>query len=513
MSDLQVLGHAPVTMEEKDYKRWTETRLRRRILEGVWRDDVAQKITKMVGPTRAEAWGDPDLSSNPFRTATTQLSVLYDRGVTVSGPSPELIKAVEETGLWELMQRIQRDTLGLREMLLAIDAPKSGGLNIRPVYPDMVKAAASVDDPDRPVTICELCMRSIDGMNTWVWDLYDISDPAFPSVRSFSKEPSLKADKYEYGDLTQKVWGGFLGGESYPWRYADGTPFLPYILHHAQKTGKLFDYTELSELVEGTLLCAVYWTYFGHVMRQASWPQRWMVGLEAAGSEKIGPNGESQITTDPTTVFQMQLASDAMSNGQFSVGQWNASSNPVEIQDAVANYERRVAAMAGISPADIQRVAGDPRSGHAIAITKEAQRESQRRFEPQFQAGDEELLRKAAAMLGYPEDGWSVTYHAIPLTAEESSAVREDLKWQLESGLLKKEDAWLKLNPGKTPLDAELYLKVESEDGGREYPVGYVALIPGMLAQVQAGQMSIDNLRALLVTMMGLTPEQAAEFK
>jgi len=287
-----------------------------------------------------------------------------------------------------------------------------------------------------------------------VWDTYDIRDPLFPYFFSSSKEPG---ETDTFGDLTEKVWGEVY---TYPWWDSAGKPYLPYVLYHAQKTGKLWDYTELSELVEGSLNCAMYQTYFGHVMRQASWPQRYTVGVEIAGIDKIKTGteaGKSEVTVDPTAVLQMQLTQD--SGGQFSIGQWTASADPVQIQDAAANYERRVAAMAGISPADIQRVAGDPRSGHAIAITKEAQREAQRRFEPQFRAGDEELLRKSAAMLGYPEEGWSVTYHAIPLTPEEIEAHRNDVLQQLAAGLLKKEDAWLRLNPGKTKEEALEYFK------------------------------------------------------
>jgi len=121
---------------------------------------------------------------------------------------------------------------------------------------------------------------------------------------------------------------------------------------------------------------------------------------------------------------------------------------------AISQYEARVAAFSGISPAEISRANGDPRSGYALSISREGQREAQRRFEPQFRRGDQQLLEVSAALanrhLGtsYPETGYRVQYQSIPLSPNELEAQREDLIAKMDAGLLSPVDAYMALNPG-----------------------------------------------------------------
>jgi hypothetical protein len=114
----------------------------------------------------------------------------------------------------------------------------------------------------------------------------------------------------------------------------------------------------------------------------------------------------------------------------------------------------------GVNPADFARVSGDPRSGYSLAISREAQRESARRVEPQFQNGDQQLLSLVASMVrirtgaALPESGWSVRYQSIPPSQAEMVERREQLQWEQERGLASSVEAWMRLHPGSTRQEA-----------------------------------------------------------
>ncbi len=491
------LPNPPSPKSQADATRWAETRLRRRLLYGEWEQDLKTAIEKRVGRNRARAWGCPDLSANTFKAACSQLAVLYDRGVKVThqdvAAAEELTRQLDIIGYWPAMQRVQRDTIGLREMLCRVDVVTlddgSRQLVHRHVPPDLVTAEADPENPDQPLLIEELTVR--DG--SWCWEKLDIRNAANPSY-------TLRIGQNE------EVYAG----AAYPYRWADGRPYLPYVVYHAAKTGKIFDYTELQEVVNGTINSAVNYTFWAHCLDTASHPQRYVAGLTLAGTESQGEGDSPVIESDPAFVLQFQPSH--MATGQMQIGQWGPGADVDKLLDAIATYERRVAGFAGISPADIQRVSGDPRSGYALAITRESQREAQRRFAPQFSVADVEMLSKSASLLALPETGWRIEYGAIPLSPDEMEAQRRDVLEQVNAGLLTKVDGWLRLNPGKTREEAVAYFETEA-DNGREYPAEYVSIATNLLIQVQAGQVTIENARAVLTTMMGLTPEQAAEFK
>ena len=457
------MPHDPV-----DAVRWEHTRLRRRLLYGAWREDLDKRIALAVGAMRREAWGIPDLSSNVFRSAVSSLAVLYDRRPKISHNDQQsadnLAGYVVDAGLWPLMQRVQRDTLGLREMFVRIDvfAPAQPGARAevvyRPVPPDMVIAEASPENPDEPIEFKELRLREdAAGRKRWTWDYFSIEADEEPSYRI------LSAGENAGEDLSAEYLGvpGGLIGDAYPYRYADGTPFLPIVLYHAAKTGLLFDPFEAAELVEGSLNVAVLWTFFGHTVRSASWPQRYAVGVRVP-SASVGGEMETTIresvVSDPSTVLLFEPSDEGV---MPQISQWASGADPEALQAAIGLYERRIAAFAGLSPADVQRVAGDPRSGFALAISREGAREAQKRFEPVFQPVDEELLSKTAALINRAagdqllEFGYRVAYESLPPSAEERQGEREHIIGLIDAGLLDRVEAYRMLHPGLSRMDAE----------------------------------------------------------
>ena len=72
----------------------------------------------------------------------------------------------------------------------------------------------------------------------WVWDILDIRDENNPLFGMFAANPDGSIGK----DMSEIYMGHpTMQGEAYPYRDADGKPFLPVVLYHAEKTGHLFN--------------------------------------------------------------------------------------------------------------------------------------------------------------------------------------------------------------------------------------------------------------------------------
>jgi hypothetical protein len=450
----------------EDRDRIEYTRRARRILYGEHLPDVLERLKLQIPDVRRQAWGRPDMASNPFKEVWTALSTLYDRApsvtVTADGlvmQADELARRVAGQGYWSLMARAQRDTLALREMWIRVSVAERPGVPgaydpvFEPVYPDLVIAEASPDRPTEPHTVYHARLRErADGSEEWLWDHVSIENPAAPVYRVLARQGDDLLDvSDEYPDVGE--WPD-------AWRDATGRPVLPYVLFHAARTPYLHDPYQTIELVEGTLNVAVLRTFVAHVARAATWKQRYGIDVEPVGAETVvGDDGltRSRVVLDPATMAMFRRA-EPESNPQ--VGTLDVPVLPAELWGYIEGYERKLLASAGINPADLMAMHGDPRSGYALAVSRDSQREAQRRYEPQFRAGDQEVLRLAAVMLNrtegasYPEFGYRVTYHGIPLSAQEKAAQRQHLLELLDAGLIDMVSAYQDLHPGTTDAQA-----------------------------------------------------------
>jgi hypothetical protein len=427
-----------------------------RMLLGRWEDDLENAVALHIDPTRQAAWGIPDLSSNIFRSVTKQLSVIYDRAPVVDHADGndvglELIKAVDASGLWAMMPRFCAQVIGCREFYMAISATPEGELIYRPVAPNRIIALADAERPDVPVYIRELRLRSHPetGELIWTWHELDIRDAANPVERILNTDHAGKASR----DLTVAYLGSERSGEAYPYRDASGKPFIPGVLYHAEKTGHLWDAYEGSEVVFGSLNCSVYYSLWGHTLRDASWPQRYAIGAIPMGMGlEDGGNSSSRraISTDPASILMFVAEGDL----QPQLGQFAPGADIEKMLSAISSYEQRVAEFAGVSPADLQRLGGTARSGYAISITNSGKREAQRKFEPMFRASDIELLSTSAKLLNLmtgktqPETGYTIRYQSIPLSEQERDGLRKDLIEKVQAGIMSKVDAYMELHQG-----------------------------------------------------------------
>ena len=485
----------PMPSDAYTTQRIEETRLRRRLLEGVWMSDLEQRMREQVGTVRSNAWGRPSLALNFFASVVRELSTLYDSPyrVTHDLASPEqtdvLVDKMRLGGIFGIMPEVQRLTLGLREEFIRPHVDDKGMLRFRTVTPDMTLALSTVDEPDRPVMVQEYRLRQIgeDADPVWTADFLSIADPLNPkySVHLVRDDGSLGQD------ITETVLGGKFSGAAYPYRrkafvlpagapqprrkpqdYGTdeegnplGAPVLPYILYHAKGTrDRLFDPFAGHEVVDGTLDTAVLHQMLMHVFKDASWPQRWTVNLEVGGAEIIaeGTSGSrrAEVIADPATVLSMHTPRDEETALQPMVGQWKPGGDVSTMEGTLANIVARLATEAGIPPSDIQRLGGTARSGAAISLTNAGKRKAQRKYGAIFRDYDERLVALCAILLNsatgtaFVEGGYTVVYPQLPLSPEELKARREEVIAMLDRGLITKVDAYIELHPGTTPEQA-----------------------------------------------------------
>lgn len=457
--------------ESADAARWQHTRKREQMLDGDWRELLEDAIRLHLGSTRARAMGPVDMSSNVLRAVSTQLAVMYDRAPTVTNPGAADAAAplvasgsglLDLAGTWQVMAHIQRAVIGLNDALVAVEASAEGPPLLRYVSPAMVTATAAPAEPDAPTTVRELRLRSHPetGEYLWAWDVWDAS----PDAPRFY----IEAATAEATDITAWYARGVDGeplagaqeGEAYPYRDGSGRPVLPYVLYHAQRAPRLFSPMSNRELCEGSLSAAVGWSFWAHCLKDASWPQRYAINCLPAGLAVTDTEGgrRNSVVTDPATVLLMDVATEG--EGQPAVGQWSAGSDPGKLAECLMQYEARLATHFGVSPSDIQREGGTPRSGYAISISQSGKREAQQRYEPNFRRGDLRLISTIATVLNsaqgssYPESGYEITYSGVPRSPQERDSARRHVLELLDAGLIDRVEALIQLNPGLTRAEA-----------------------------------------------------------
>lgn len=476
LSTADVLQPGPADLE-----RWTWTKTARDILYSLWGRQLGRRVEMQVGDTRKRKWKTTDRSANLLKESSTELACLYDNEPLVLHDSETakltMDAILEDALVWPLMQTVERDARGLGNTLLRID--NSGGhIRYRIVHPDCVVAKADPNDPTVPLMIRWARQKHLDHHGwRWCWEEFDIRDPDMPVYRVVLAAPDPSAEV----DVTEEVLGGNFSGERYPYTYENGTPLLPFVKYDARRSSQLWNWHDNIELVEGTLNNGVYWTFFGHNLRMASFRQRYGVNVTVPGANKSA-EPTTDVTPDPANIVLFEvLDPDA---GQPLLSEFDVPVDPDKFIGAVSNYERRVISKAaGIKPAAAVRTDGTPTSGYTFALSLEEKRAVQRRIRPMFAASDREMLRKTAAMHNrameaanmtegeqgapLPEDGWGIKYRGIPLSQAEQDALQRRILEKLERGLISPVDAHMALHEGMTRERAELELERIRQDRAR----------------------------------------------
>jgi hypothetical protein len=398
------------------------------------------------------------MTANPLLSVCSQLAALYNVPPVVHHPDPvasasfRALLAPDATALWSQMATLQRDTLAIRECLIRAEVVR-GRLRYRIVHPHRVAQVLGLpDDELEPGLVREWRWREVRAEPQWTLDELDIRDPS---------APRFVVRDQDGADVTQVLHGSELSGDRYPYRRADGTPILPYVLFHARAPSQLWDYRSGAELVAGTLSVGTHWTMYAHALVNASWPQRYMLDAEPVGVEPSGEgsNRRSVVVADPATVLMLRRTSP---EAQAQVGQWQPGASPELVQAASTGYEARVQSLGEVGESDFARSSGDPRSAYALLISRESRREAARRYAEVFRSSDRQLLDLSATLARLagivppdtPETGHSLTYRALPLSADERRAQLEDQRARYDLGLVSRVDLWLETHPGATPEQA-----------------------------------------------------------
>ena len=440
----------PAPSNPDEASRWEHTRQRRALMEGRWQRLLEDRLQAQLGSTRRQAWGIPDVSVNAYRQTCYELSSLYAEAApdirhNTAGDVEALVGSdglIGRSGLWPQMARFQAMTLALREMWMRVDV-EDNRMTYRPVSPDMTIAESDPSRPTVPVAYAEMRLRHIRGEVVWAWDVLDIRDEANPSYTV-----RLATDGAGFGeDVTIEVLGSAYSGDAYPYRRASGTPILPVVLYHASTYGdRLFDPYNGIELFEGSLNLSVYTSFLAHTLRDASFPQRYAIGVRIAGSDMVdgGTRGQRvEVVTDPTTILML----DAAMEQQPQVGQFQAGADVATLEATIGAIAHRLATDAGLAPSELQRTSGSARSGYAISLSAEGKRSAQRRYIMQFKDADERLVAVSATLVNrafgttYPEGGYSVHYREIPLSPDELTARREHVLAMMDAGLMDRIEA------------------------------------------------------------------------
>ena len=491
----------PLPDSLEDQARWLQAGRLYRMMYGLHKPDIKARMVEKLGHIRQEAQGEPDMCANLYKAGFSAVAVMYDQPGKVKNPdgaaAARMSDILMSVGFWSLWQTVQRDTLGMRDMMVRVDIDR-GDPVFRLVYPQWVIATARPQRPAVPVHVEEARMRTVDGEDIWTWDILDSETATYMVVDTDGADITASALLSE-------------APMAYPYVKTDGTAILPYSMYHARDTNKLWDTFSTVELYEGTLNLGVKYTNLGSVELKAAWSQRYIVGAQLAGVGITGATGatkRSAVVTDPSTVLLLDATEDGV---QPQIGQWSTPANLSEYTEAITSYARNLASYIG-DAADAVRVSGDPRSGYALSVKRDSQRIIQRRFAPVFARSDATTITIVATLLNrwhegegtpgwvaLPEDGWSVTYRGIPLSADEKKAMREDHKARRAEGTLDIITAYTEENPGTTREEAAIALEqiriVDSSYANARAPSRVEEMIarnPGMSAE-QARRHVIDG--------------------
>lgn len=446
----------PPPSSAAELKRINETRLRRRLLYSDFESDVLELMQAQLGTVRRDAWGRPDLTANPYLSVADQVSQLYAEEPAITAPqgSQELLERLASIGTWPMMQRVQRDTYGLREMLVR-GTIEEGELVLTPIFPDMVTSRCSARTPNIPEAITEY-VELDDGR--WARIVTDLGS------RATGVPPTHYAEDATTGkDISEAVLGQpRMVGDAYPYRDGAGNPILNYVIYHAAETGRLWDYRTLSEVAIGSLNICLLLTYYQHMVRNCSWPQRWAVNVTVGGAEVVTTDGaqgsRKGVVTDPGTLLLLYADEET---GQPMIGQWSPAGDPEAVLRSVSMYERRILLLAGLEPPDVARQEADIRSGYSLAVQRESIRRVQRQFEPMFRRSDLQLIAMSAALLNaangtsYAETGYRLQYLGLPPSPVEERAKREHVLALLDAGMIHPVAAYMRLHPGVTEQEAQ----------------------------------------------------------
>lgn len=427
---------------------------------------AADWMAEQMDDELSAAKGPPDLSVNTLLFNGRQQSALYDTSPDAAhaddaaqaliGPGGYL----DSAGYWTGQQWTQLVAVTVGDCIRVPEVYQDGDQRVflaRHVMPHNVWVRASAADPRRAVELWELRIRTIDDgqgnqVDRYAWDVYRIDGPS-PYYRVLVPGGS---DESGYEDRTQEVHKRTFEGTGYIWRLR-GVPFVPHVFFSAVPDGYLMHAGYNRGAYHGAMNSIFHWTGLNRAMGCTMMPFLLCWGIKAPGT-KTRAAGTSQATQG-LTILPGSLVFCAIDpeNGGIAPGTKEITPGPYleTLLKGAIEYEVQQGGRWGAGESSAQKSGASPWSGAALTISNHDRRLGQRKMLPAFQVQDLLFLRNAAAVLmawgmarGLPTDGYSITYHEIPLTPEEQEQERLQLDWEESKGIISKIARYQRLHPG-----------------------------------------------------------------
>ena len=461
--------------------------LRRRLVEGAWRDDAARRQADFFAEEVRDMLPAPVLSRNAALQVWGQIATLYDDTPTVEIAGMDATP-LTPADLWPMRQQSHLLQVAANECLMRVDYDGTD-LSYRVVPVDTVVMRAVTRAPEgaapfnpirgQPVRVeeCRTRLHPAGDGEVWTWEVWDVSDPAAPLFQIWVQGKSADGED-GWADYTAH----YAGAEGWPEQYRDaaGRAVLPYTLHHRRVGDHLREPLAGQEVVSGTLDASALWTMWLSAVRDGAHPQRYLIdGQVPTGvTNGAGTRGvmEAQVVRmNPQTVIQIHGIRRGEEYTSPSAGQWQPACDPASLGTSIESYEAGLATGAGLSPADVHR-GTQGASGYSIVVSRKGQRDQQKKLIPPSRMGDQLLFAKAAALAGADASltvpsAWVIEYATLTTSPEEAKAEQEVIKGDLDLGLTSRRSAIRKRNPGITDpqLDA-LIAEIDAEKEGPEAP-------------------------------------------
>jgi hypothetical protein len=415
-----------------------------------------------VGRAQLEAWGQPSISANLLKSVVTQIATLYRVQPIVDNrdAAPEALDWLAEHNVFSRHKRLNRMTVGLRDCLARVHWTDDGP-EVEVVTPDFAYVKASPKNPTRPTSVWQAAKRQHPLRPTetiWTWEAWDLDAPNGPTYRILAENGKT--------DLSR----AYGVDPVYPWVTAEGEPFLPWVLYHAEDSGHLFDPDGWAELVDGTYMVAMLFTFWLHIVRNASWSQAYGLDVDLRGTRAAGSGDSNRkaIATDPKSLLMFD--SKAGSGGQL--GALAVPADPAFAIKAIIEASDWILAQIGITSAEVQAA----QSGVALTVRRESVVRLQQEYLPSFRKGDLELLTVIAKVTNrfsgpdvpaLPYEGWRIAYPSAPVTRDEVVDRLDSLLKQVDAGLMSRSDIVMQMNPGMS-RDAALeeLARIDAEKNG-----------------------------------------------
>lgn len=452
----------PITVfppHERD--RVESSDLRHRLATEQTREMVRDYIGLYVSEQRRDQWGPPDISMNTLVMVGQQLSVPghYGQAPRVVGPNAAQLSAAMTTQ-WSVMQYVEylAYCMGACAVRVAVVMDHGGyRAALEPVPPCHLWATPSKLDPGRIQTMRRLrVMTRQVGQETrelYVWEEWDLgADGAQPFYRLVEALADGELGDDVTAEFSMDATGqplSALSGEAYPWRYASGEAYLPWVIHRSWDTGDLWNWMRGRGDAEGALRAMMVSSATTAVALNATGKTTIVIDAAPMSTrvETVGTSAVHTLDAEPGAMVFMRRTDQSMQPTIMEVG-------AVDTLPAVSGFLDRVVTRvmnaAGVTLPEASRAGANPMSGVAIALTHDQKRGEQRRAAPLRQRADVAMMHMLAAQLGLPDADVGVLYFEIPLTADETRTQLEVDARELETGVVSRVDVMMRRNPGIT---------------------------------------------------------------